>query len=46
MMLLGALGAVLSMFTAWIITRGIVGPLGDAVRVARTVASNAAGSIP
>jgi methyl-accepting chemotaxis protein len=39
MMALGIVGGVLSMFTAWYITRGIVGPIGYAVRIARTVAS-------
>ncbi|KQV82369.1 chemotaxis protein [Massilia sp. Root351] len=38
MVLLGAAGAVLSLATAWYITRGIVRPLGHAVKVARTVA--------
>jgi methyl-accepting chemotaxis protein len=36
--LLGLAGGVLSLATAWYITRGIVGPLGHAVKVARTVA--------
>jgi methyl-accepting chemotaxis protein len=39
MMALGVAGSVLSMFTAWYITRGIVGPIRHAVKVARTVAS-------
>jgi methyl-accepting chemotaxis protein len=38
MLLLGVAGAVLSLATAWYITRGIVRPLGHAVKVARTVA--------
>jgi methyl-accepting chemotaxis protein len=32
-------GGILSMLTAWFITRGIVGPIRHAVKVARTVAS-------
>jgi len=44
MIVLGVAGAVLSMLTAWFITRGIVGPLDDAVRIARTVASGDLGS--
>ena len=39
MIALGLAGGVLSMFTAWYITRGIVGPIRHAVKVARTVAS-------
>jgi methyl-accepting chemotaxis protein len=39
MIVLGVLGGVLSMFTAWFITGGIVGPIRHAVKVARTVAS-------
>jgi methyl-accepting chemotaxis protein len=39
MIALGLVGGVLSMFTAWYITRGIVGPIRHAVKVARTVAS-------
>ncbi len=39
MMALGVVGGVLSMLTAWYITRGIVGPIRHAVKVARTVAS-------
>ena len=39
MIALGLAGGVLSMFTAWFITRGIVGPIRHAVKVARTVAS-------
>ncbi|MES2257192.1 MAG: methyl-accepting chemotaxis protein [Pseudomonadota bacterium] len=38
MVLLGVAGGVLSLVTAWFITRGIVGPIEHAVRVARTVA--------
>ena len=38
MMVLGLLGAAMSLFTAWFITRGIVRPIKHAVRVARTVA--------
>jgi methyl-accepting chemotaxis protein len=38
MALLGLAGGVLSLVTAWYITRGIVRPLGHAVKVARTVA--------
>jgi methyl-accepting chemotaxis protein len=36
---LGVIGGVLSVLTAWYITRGIVGPIRHAVKVARTVAS-------
>jgi methyl-accepting chemotaxis protein len=36
---LGVLGGVLSLLTAWYITRGIVGPVSHAVKVARTVAA-------
>jgi methyl-accepting chemotaxis protein len=39
MIALGLLGGVLSMLTAWYITRGIVAPIRHAVKVARTVAS-------
>ncbi len=39
MVALGVAGGLLSMFTAWYITRGIVGPIRHAVKVARTVAS-------
>jgi methyl-accepting chemotaxis protein len=39
MIALGVLGGALSMLTAWYITRGIVGPIRHAVKVARTVAS-------
>jgi methyl-accepting chemotaxis protein len=39
MVALGLAGGALSMFTAWYITRGIVGPIRHAVKVARTVAS-------
>ena len=39
MVALGVAGAVLSMGTAWFITRGIVLPVGRAVTVARTVAA-------
>jgi methyl-accepting chemotaxis protein len=39
MIALGVAGGVLSMLTAWYITRGIVGPIRHAVKVARTVAS-------
>ena len=38
MLLLGLAGAVLSLATAWYITRGIVRPISHAVKVARTVA--------
>ncbi|KQX01486.1 chemotaxis protein [Massilia sp. Root418] len=38
MLLLGVAGALLSLATAWYITRGIVRPIGHAVKVARTVA--------
>ncbi len=38
MIALGVAGGALSLFTAWFITRGIVGPIRHAVRVARTVA--------
>ncbi|MES2148392.1 MAG: methyl-accepting chemotaxis protein [Pseudomonadota bacterium] len=38
MIALGVTGAVLSMLTAWFITRGIVLPVGRAVAAARTVA--------
>ncbi|HJV02814.1 MAG TPA: methyl-accepting chemotaxis protein [Burkholderiaceae bacterium] len=38
MIVLGIAGGVLSLLTAWIITRGIVGPINHAVKVARTVA--------
>jgi methyl-accepting chemotaxis protein len=44
MVALGVVGGVLSMFTAWYITRGIVGPIRHAVKVARTVASGNLGS--
>ena len=39
MVALGVIGGVLSMLTAWTITRGIVGPIRHAVKVARTVAA-------
>jgi methyl-accepting chemotaxis protein len=39
MVALGVIGGILSMLTAWYITRGIVGPIRHAVKVARTVAS-------
>jgi methyl-accepting chemotaxis protein len=39
MMALGIVGGVLSMLTAWYITRGIVGPIRHAVKIARIVAS-------
>jgi methyl-accepting chemotaxis protein len=39
MLALGVAGGVLSMLTAYVITRGIVRPIAYAVRVARTVAS-------
>ncbi|CAN7338940.1 methyl-accepting chemotaxis protein [Pseudoduganella sp. LjRoot289] len=35
---LGVAGGLMSLLTAWTITRGIVGPIGHAVKVARTVA--------
>jgi methyl-accepting chemotaxis protein len=38
MIVLGVLGAGLGLLTAWYITRGIVGPVRHAVKVARTVA--------
>ncbi|OFA07123.1 methyl-accepting chemotaxis protein I [Duganella sp. HH101] len=38
MIALGVAGGLMSLFTAWYITRGIVGPIRHAVRVARTVA--------
>ena len=38
MIALGVAGGLLSLFTAWYITRGIVRPIKHAVRVARTVA--------
>ena len=38
MIALGLTGGVLSLLTAWYITRGIVGPINHAVKVARTVA--------
>ncbi|MBA5638321.1 HAMP domain-containing protein [Duganella sp. LX20W] len=38
MIVLGVAGGILSLLTAWIITRGIVGPINHAVKVARTVA--------
>ena len=38
MIVMGLLGAGLSLFTAWFITRSIVRPINHAVRVARTVA--------
>jgi methyl-accepting chemotaxis protein len=38
MLALGLAGGVLSLLTAWYITRGIVGPINHAVKVARTVA--------
>ncbi|MES2759366.1 MAG: methyl-accepting chemotaxis protein [Pseudomonadota bacterium] len=44
MIALGVLGGALSMLTAWYITRGIVGPIRHAVKVARTVASGDLGS--
>ncbi|GGE75926.1 methyl-accepting chemotaxis protein [Massilia psychrophila] len=39
MVALGVVGGVLCMLTAWYITRGIVGPIRHAVKVARMVAS-------
>ena len=39
MIVLGVIGAALSMFTAWYLTLGIVKPLRHAVKVARRVAS-------
>ena len=39
MVALGGVGGVLCMLTAWYITRGIVGPIRHAVKVARMVAS-------
>lgn len=39
MVALGVIGGVLSMLSAWFISRGIVGPIRHAVKVARTVAS-------
>jgi methyl-accepting chemotaxis protein len=39
MVALGVIGGVLGVLTAWYITRGIVGPIRHAVKVARTVAS-------
>ncbi|MQA36930.1 HAMP domain-containing protein [Rugamonas sp. FT29W] len=38
MIALGVAGGLMSLFTAWYITRGIVSPIRHAVRVARTVA--------
>jgi methyl-accepting chemotaxis protein len=38
MTLLGLAGGALSLFTAWYITRGIVGPISYAMKIARTVA--------
>ncbi|MBA5604308.1 HAMP domain-containing protein [Duganella sp. FT3S] len=38
MIALGLAGGFMSLLTAWIITRGIVGPINHAVKVARTVA--------
>jgi len=38
MIALGVAGGVMSLFTAWYITQGIVSPIRHAVRVARTVA--------
>ncbi|MBA5687339.1 methyl-accepting chemotaxis protein [Rugamonas apoptosis] len=38
MIVLGLAGGILSLLTAWFITRGIVGPINHAVKVARTVA--------
>ena len=38
MLVLGVLGAGMGLLTAWYITRGIVGPVRHAVKVARTVA--------
>ncbi|WP_050407658.1 methyl-accepting chemotaxis protein [Massilia sp. NR 4-1] len=39
MVALGVVGGILSLLTAWYITRGIVRPIGHAVKVARTVAA-------
>ena len=39
MVAMGVVGGVLSLLTAWYITRSIVGPVNHAVKVARTVAS-------
>ncbi|MBJ7310895.1 methyl-accepting chemotaxis protein [Rugamonas sp. CCM 8940] len=39
MLALGVAGGLLSLLTAWYITRGIVRPINHAVRVARTVAA-------
>ncbi|MGO4468023.1 methyl-accepting chemotaxis protein, partial [Pseudoduganella sp. RAF53_2] len=39
MIVLGLLGGLLSLFTAWYITRSIVRPVNHAVKVARTVAN-------
>jgi methyl-accepting chemotaxis protein len=44
MIALGVIGGMLSLATAWYITRGIVGPIGHAVKVARTVADGDLGS--
>ncbi|MRV73598.1 HAMP domain-containing protein [Duganella sp. FT92W] len=44
MVVMGVLGGMLSLATAWYITRGIVGPIGHAVTVARTVADGDLGS--
>ena len=35
----GALAAVIGMLLAWVITRSVTGPLGDAVRIAEAVAA-------
>ncbi len=45
MVALGVAGGILSLLTAWYITRGIVGPIGRAVQVARTVADGDLGSV-
>jgi methyl-accepting chemotaxis protein len=45
MIALGLVGGLLSLLTAWIITRGIVGPIQHAVRVARTVAGGDLSSV-
>jgi methyl-accepting chemotaxis protein len=44
MVVMGVVGGILSLATAWFITRGIVGPIGHAVKVARTVADGDLGS--
>src|SRR5471032_976495 len=45
MIALGVAGGLLSVLTAWIITRGIVRPIKHAVRVARTVAGGDLSSV-